>query len=83
MIWTDIERHDSIRDVGSTIVIFEDYLKNPTKDVQKFLTLCLVLAGKKHECRGASVTKLLENALVKDNQADSNILAELIAFLSG
>jgi len=83
MIWKDINKNGSIKDVGSSIEIFSDYLKNPTLNVDKFLTLCLVLAGKKQEQRGTSVMEMLHNSIIKDDQSDSTLLAELIAFLSG
>jgi len=81
-IWRDIDPTGPIGKVGVVLEIFSDYLRSPTRDISTFLHLCLVLAGKKHEKRGASILEMLENTLCQEEQAKSTLLAELIAFMS-
>lgn len=47
-----------------------------------FLSLMLALSGKKNEPKGSSVLHMLEKSKVNSDGADSNLLAELIAYLS-
>lgn len=42
----------------------------------------LVLSGNKREPKGTSVVEMLEKTKIKDGPVDSNLLAEMIAFLS-
>lgn len=74
--------------IGAEIEIFRPYLEEPTRDVNTFLNLCLVLAGKRNERRGTSIVTMLRNTKVRDEAAgemevgDSNLLIELIALVS-
>lgn len=87
VLWLDIDTHSSIEKVGKVIEIFEPYLKEPAKDAGKFLALCLVLAGKRHEKRGATILEMLQKTEVhpergRGHDNPSNLLAELIGYLS-
>ena len=46
-LWKRINTNGSVKKIGAEIEIFRLYLDEPTRDVNTFLKICLVLAGKR------------------------------------
>ena len=82
-IWAEIDDLScDIKNVSKAIPIFKKYLENPTMNIIKFFQLVLVLSGNKREPKGTSVLEMLERTKIKEGQVDSNLLSEMIAYLS-
>lgn len=83
MIWAKLDDLDcSMKDVSEALEIFKGFLEKPTRNPQMFLSLMLALSGKKNEPKGTSVLYMLEKSKVDGDGSNSNLLAELIAYLS-